>query len=215
MIADFGAFLVRLITGVRVMHGLPEASHGRIYYANHSSHLDFVVIWAALDPAARRKTRPAAAADYWEKGPLRRWVAERIFRAILIPRGKVTKAEDPIRKMTAVLDAGEDLIFFPEGTRGDGNRVADFRAGLHALARHRAEAELRPVYLENLNRILPKGEFFLVPLMANALFGEACAPLQTGETKAEFLKRARLVLLECGGVAEVEHRTVTTDESGS
>ncbi|MFT4177802.1 MAG: lysophospholipid acyltransferase family protein [Luteolibacter sp.] len=215
MIADLGAFLIRLVTGVRMARSLPASRGGRVYFANHSSHLDFVVIWAALEPELRKKTRPVAAADYWEKGPLRRWIAARIFRAVLIPRGKVTRADDPIRKMTEVLDAGEDLIFFPEGTRGEGLRVAEFRPGLHALARHREEVELVPVYLENLSRILPKGEFFPVPLMANAVFGEPCAPLLPGEPKADFLKRARRTLLECGGVAEVERRTEESDECGS
>jgi len=203
MIAAIGAFLVRLITGVREIHGLPDSPHGRVYYANHSSHLDFVVIWAALEPHLRAKVRPVAAADYWEKGPIRRWLAKNVFRAVLIPRGKITKANDPIGAMTAVLDAGDDLIFFPEGTRGDGQRVGEFRPGLHAMARHRPGVELMPVYLENLNRILPKGEFLFVPLMASATFGHPCLGPEDGCPKAEFLKHAREVLLETGHVTEI------------
>lgn len=196
MISSLGAFIIRLVTGVRVDHAVAHPPGVRVYYANHSSHLDFVVIWAALPTELRTRTRPVAAADYWNKGPLRRWLAGKIFRAVLIPRGKITKHDDPIGAMAAVLDAGNDLILFPEGTRGDGTAVDDFRTGLHALSLRNPEAELVPVYLENLNRILPKGEIFLVPLMACVTFGKPCDVPRKDECRKEFLARARQALLD-------------------
>jgi 1-acyl-sn-glycerol-3-phosphate acyltransferase len=190
------AWCVRILTGVRLVRELPCPPGPHIYYANHSSHLDFVVIWAALPAALRERTRPVAAADYWERGPLRSWLAKRVFHAVLIPRGQVRREDDPIGRMTAALDEGSDLILFPEGTRSADGSVAEFRSGLHVLAHRYPQAALVPVYLENLNRILPKGEFLVVPLMGNAIFGPPCDGLREGEPRREFLTRTREALLE-------------------
>lgn len=185
------AGLIRLITGVRLAHDLPPLGPPRIYFANHSSHLDFVVIWAALPGKYRERTRPVAASDYWDRGPLRRFLARKVFRAVLIPRGKITRADDPIQRMADALDAGSDLILFPEGTRSLDGQVAEFRSGLHVLVRRHPLAELIPVHLENLNRILPKGEILLLPIIGNAIFGPPCEPPRDGETRHDFLARAR------------------------
>jgi 1-acyl-sn-glycerol-3-phosphate acyltransferase len=191
MLRETIAFAIRLVTGVRAFHETSAERPARIYFANHSSHLDFVVIWAALPGARRRRTRPVAAADYWEAGPVRRWLAGRVFHAVLIPRGKVTRTDDPIGRMAEALAAGSDLILFPEGTRSPDGQVADFRAGLHALARRHPQAELVPVFLDNLNRILPKGEFLMVPLMGSATFGPPCEGPRENETRHDFLHRIR------------------------
>ena len=186
------AFLVRLATGARLLGDVPEDGKRRIYFANHSSHLDFVVIWAALPGRQRAWTRPVAAAEYWEKTPLRRWMASRIFKAVLIPRDLARmRSEDPLGKMLEALDAGADLIVFPEGTRSDTGKVGPFKPGLHHLATKRPETLLVPVFLENLSRILPKGELLPLPLMGQAVFGEPVPGPAGGESKGCFLERAR------------------------
>jgi 1-acyl-sn-glycerol-3-phosphate acyltransferase len=186
------AFLMRLATGVRLLGDVPEDGKRRIYFANHSSHLDFVVIWAALPGRQRAWTRPVAAAEYWEKTPLRRWMASRIFKAVLIPRDLARmRSEDPLGKMLEAIDSGADLIVFPEGTRSDTGAVGPFKPGLHHLATKRPETLLIPVFLENLSRILPKGELLPLPLMGQAVFGEPVPPPLEGESKSCFLERAR------------------------
>jgi len=186
------AFLVRLATGVRLLGDIPEDGKRRIYFANHSSHLDFVVIWAALPGRQRAWTRPVAAAEYWEKTPLRRWMASRIFKAVLIPRDLARmRSEDPLGKMLEALDSGADLIVFPEGTRSESGAVGPFKPGLHHLATKRPETLLIPVFLENLSRILPKGELLPLPLMGQAVFGEPFPGPAEGESKGCFLERAR------------------------
>lgn len=191
------AFLVRLATGVRLLGDLPEDGRRRVYFANHGSHLDFMVIWAALPGRQRAWTRPVAAAEYWEKGALRRWLADRVFRAVLIPRNPARmKAEDPLGKMLDALDAGADLIVFPEGTRSESGDVAPFKPGLHHLATKRPELLLVPVFLENLSRILPKGELLPLPLMGQAVFGDPLAGPTEGESKADFLARARDAVMQ-------------------
>lgn len=196
MIRDFVAFLARLITGVHRISEEAKDGPPRIYYANHASHLDFVVIWAALPGYFRHRVRPVAAADYWERGAIRRWLANRVFRAVLIPRGKVSRDDDPIGRMIDAMEHGCDLIIFPEGTRGSDGKVADFKPGIHTLTKHYPRAELIPVYLENLNHILPKGEFLIVPVMGNAIFGPACQGPREGESRHDFLVRARRCLLK-------------------
>ena len=190
------AFLVRLATGVRLLHDLPEDGKRRVYFANHSSHLDSLVIWAAIPGRQRAWTRPVAAAEYWEKGPLRRWLSSRVFKAVLIPRDLARmRHEDPLGKMLAALDEGSDLIVFPEGTRSDSGAIGPFKPGLHHLAIKRPDLVLVPVFLENLSRILPKGELFPLPLMGQAVFGPPLAGPGGDESKAAFLERARDAVL--------------------
>jgi 1-acyl-sn-glycerol-3-phosphate acyltransferase len=185
------AACIRLGTGV---HHLPRTAlppqMPAVFFANHSSHLDFVVIWAALPRAWRRRTRPVAGRDYWLRDPLRRCIAGRLFRAVLIERLHVTAAANPLTAMTAALDAGDSLIVFPEGTRSPDGRLQDFKAGLYHLARARPQVPLVPVYLDNLNRILPKGELAPVPFIARLMAGP---PIhwEPEEARTAFLLRAR------------------------
>jgi 1-acyl-sn-glycerol-3-phosphate acyltransferase len=130
-----------------------------IYFANHSSHLDFLTIWAALPAAARVRTRPVAGRDYWEKTAHRRRIARDFFNAVLIERQHVTVATNPLAPMLAALEAGDSLIVFPEGTRSADGAIHEFKSGLYHLARGRPGIPLVPVYLQNLSRILPKGDF--------------------------------------------------------
>jgi len=166
----------------------------RIYFANHASHMDTLVLWAALPAELRRTTRPVAAADYWGGDRVRRYLAEAVLGAVLIDRGAGAEALVPL---AAALREGFSLIVFPEGTRGAEVLPGPFRAGLYFLARDFPEVELVPVYLDNLNRALPKGVLLPVPVSAAALFG---APMQVGagEEKAAFLARAHAAVSALG-----------------
>lgn len=193
------AALGRLISGVQVRwEGSHPEARQRIYVANHSSHLDFVVLWAALPPELRARTRPVAARDYWEQGRLRPFLAQRVFRAVLLDRGAPSPTEaapahvasrDLIDGLVEALGEDGSLIVFPEGTRGSGEGVAPFKSGIYHLARRRPDVELVPAYLDNLNRILPKGEIFPVPLISTVTFGPALRVAE-GESKRAFLDRA-------------------------
>lgn len=185
------AFFVRLVSGLQARWvGAHPEMRQRVYFANHSSNLDAAVLWAALPEPLREKTRPVAAKDYWTKGFVRPWLANEIFRVLLIERKKVTAENNPLREMLSVLDAGESLIIFPEGGRFSGPEPQKFKGGLYHLAKDRPQLELVPVYLENLNRILPKGEVLAVPLLGSITVGPPIK-LGDGETKADFLERAR------------------------
>lgn len=189
------AGLIRLSTGV-VAHwqGCTPESRPRIYFANHTSNLDGPVIWSALPGALRRTTRPVAARDYWDAGPCRRYLSQSVMRALLIERKTPTARDNPVDQMAAAITEGASLILFPEGSRGCGVEPAPFRSGLFHLARRLPEVELIPVLLDNLNRMLPKGEFLPVPLIASATFG-AAVTLEPGEPRDVFLVRARAALI--------------------
>jgi len=186
----------RLVTGVRSHWlGCAPTNDQRIFFANHASHGDFLLIWSSLPSSLRSRTRPVAGADYWMRDRLRRFCGERVFRAVLIDRDPLARASDPIAVMTKALDAGSSLILFPEGTRNMTEApLLPFRSGLYYLARSRPEIDMVPVWIENLNRVMPKGEVIPIPLLCTVTFG-APMRLAEGERKAEFLARAREALL--------------------
>jgi 1-acyl-sn-glycerol-3-phosphate acyltransferase len=193
VIAACLAFLARLASGpsVRCVAGSPCRGQC-IFFANHVSHLDFVVLWSVLPREIRARTRPVAAREYWEAGSLRRYMATRVFRAVLVDRqrGNLGALRAQIDQLVEALDAGDSLIIFPEGTRGAGREIGPFKSGLDYLARQRPQVDLIPVYLHNLDRIMPKGEFLPVPQLSRITFGAPFRRLD-GEPKGAFLARAR------------------------
>lgn len=199
----------RLVTGAHPRWlSDPRSPAPRVYFANHCSHLDTVVVWSTLPDALRARTRPVAARDYWGHGAVRRFIAGRIFDALLIDRKAAEGAElierqrqETLDAMTAVLDAGRSLILYPEGTRGGGEVIQPFRAGLYHLATARPEVPLVPVYLGNLARILPKGATLPVPMQGQVVFGPEMH-LAPGEEKHAFLERCRHSVLELAEVRE-------------
>jgi len=181
----------RFISGVSARWvGCVPDSRQRIYFANHTSNLDALVIWASLPTFVRVLTRPVAARDYWVKGPVRRHLANHVFHAVLIERKKPTAHDNPLADMLAALGDRHSLIIFPEGGRQTGGELAPFKGGLFHLAKDRPDVEFVPVRIENLNRILPKGEFLPVPLLGSVTFG-APMKLENGEGKVVFLQRAQ------------------------
>ncbi|WP_018413274.1 lysophospholipid acyltransferase family protein [Methyloversatilis thermotolerans] len=188
--------LTRALVGAapRWMGSVPTAAQ-RIYFANHSSHIDTLALWSALPRALRRRTRPVAAADYWNADPVRRCIAVRGLNAVFIERQRSEATKDPLAPLAEALDAGDSLILFPEGTRNLQALPAPFKAGLFHLAERFPDVELVPVYLENLHRCMPKGSVFPVPLICTVRFGAPLARI-AGETRADFLERARRAVTE-------------------
>lgn len=196
MLRAASVVLTKLITGVNPTWVNCEAdpSRLRVFFANHGSHLDFATLWAALPRAARDHTRPVAARDYWGRNWLTRATAVGLFNALLISRDTVTRNDNPIEQMAAALRAGDSLILFPEGTRSLDGDIGPFKPGLYHLAVKVPSAELVPVHLQNLNRILPKGHLLPIPLISSVTFGPPLR-LEEGERKESFLRRARDAVL--------------------
>ncbi len=173
--------------------GIGPSATQRIYFANHTSHIDTLAIWSSLPGSLRRRTRPIAARDYWGKG-LRKYIATRGFGALLIDRARENPDADPLEPLRGALHAGDSLIIFPEGTRGTGATPARFRSGLYRLAGEFPGVELVPVYLDNLHRSLPKGSLLPVPVVCTVRFGEPIRRID-GEDKDAFCERARAAVI--------------------
>lgn len=190
------ALFARVVTAVRAEWGahLPDL-RSRVYFANHASHGDFILVWTVLPGPVRRITRPVAAAEYWTKDAIRRFIGRRVFKAVLIERDGDNRTADPIQQMAAALDEGSSLILFPEGTRNQEDvALLPFKSGLYRLALARPGIEMVPVWIANLNRAMPKGELIPVPILCTVSFGMPVR-LREGEEKTAFLERARAALL--------------------
>ena len=192
----FVLLIVRLITAVKAhWRGSSPISVQRIYFANHTSNADFVLIWSALPERLRDTTRPVAGSDYWLKGAVSRFIARDVFGSVLIDRTRSKFKDDPLEVMSDALNEGASLILFPEGTRNMTDApLLPFKSGLFHLAKRQPEIELLPVWLNNTKRVLPKGEALPVPLLCSVTFG-APLRLRTGENKTAFLQRAAHELL--------------------
>ena len=195
MIAGTVAYLAKIVAGCSAIWLEEPDTRQRVYVANHTSHLDFVVLWASLPPRVRALTIPVAAKDYWSKG-WRLYMAKNVFHSVLIDRvGGANGAGEEVGKqaveqMKSAMGESRSLILFPEGTRGTGETIGEFKSGLYYLCRAQPGLEVMPVYLANLNRILPKGETLPLPLLSTARFGRPLK-LEANEDKAHFLARAR------------------------
>jgi 1-acyl-sn-glycerol-3-phosphate acyltransferase len=192
------ATVARLITGAQGhWHGSPPKAEQRVYFANHQSHFDWVLIWAALPRDLRVTTRPIAARDYWTSTPLKHWITREIFNAVYVSRtrtkdasGDGTDDEDPLEPLMEALRNGDSLVIFPEGTRGNKGDPAPFKAGLYHLAEAFPDVQLIPAWIDNVQRVMPKGEVVPVPILCSVTFG-APLLLAPGEDKRVFLDRAR------------------------
>lgn len=192
--------VVRVVVGAYRVGAVPEGYRQRIYFANHSSHLDALTILASLPLRARLRTRPVAALDYWSATPTRRWIAEHVLNVVFINRVRQDD-QDPLAPVHAALTEGYSLVFFPEGTRNEAALPGPFKSGLFRLAQAHPDAKLTPVYLENLYRILPKGSLLPVPLINKVLYGSVMGRIDD-ESKDAFLQRAHAQVCALAPVRE-------------
>jgi len=179
--------LVRLLTGAQARwYGCPP-------FANHQSHADLVLIWAALPQELRSITRPIAARDYWTASNFKRWITTEVFNAVYVEREKKGD-EDPLQPLIDALESGDSLILFPEGTRGHAEDPQAFKSGIYNLARRFPHVVLVPAWIHNVQRVMPKGEVIPVPVLCSVTFGEPVA-LGADEARADFLQRARSAVM--------------------
>ncbi len=182
--------LIRLLTGAQARwYGCPPKAEQRIYFANHQSHADLMLIWAALPSELRSITRPIAAKDYWTASRFKRWITTDVFNAVYVERERKGD-EDPLQPLIEALESGDSLIIFPEGTRGFEEEPQAFKSGLFNLAQRFPHVVLVPAWIHNVQRVIPKGEVIPVPMLCSVTFGEPIKRI-TDESRTDFLTRAR------------------------
>ena len=187
--------LIRVLTGAQARwQGCPPKAEQRIYFANHQSHADLVLMWAALPAELRSITRPIAAKDYWTKTPFKKWITTSVFNAIYVDRVKTTD-QDPLEPLIEALENGDSIILFPEGTRGNQDEPQSFKSGLFNLALKFPHVVLVPAWINNVQRVMPKGEVVPVPILCSVTYGAPIA-VEAGEDRTHFLTRARQAVLD-------------------
>jgi 1-acyl-sn-glycerol-3-phosphate acyltransferase len=199
--------VARLVTGAQGhWRGCPPMAEQRIYFANHQSHLDWVMIWAALPHDLRATTRPIAARDYWTSSRFKEWLTTEVFHAVYVSRTRTKGApgsddqEDPLEPLADALRSGDSLVIFPEGTRSSKGEPQAFKSGLYHLAEQFPGVQLVPAWIDNVQRVMPKGEVVPVPILCTVTFG-APMRLEPGEDKRIFLERARAAVMALRPVA--------------
>jgi 1-acyl-sn-glycerol-3-phosphate acyltransferase len=196
---DILAGLAKLLTGASgVWVGSKPENKQRVYFANHTSNLDTIIIWSALPPLLRAITRPVAAKDYWDNPGIRRHIATKELNVVFVERNKENRVEDPLNPLRRALDAGDSLIIFPEGKRNSNAIPSEFKSGIYFLKKEYPNVDFIPVYLENVSKTFPKGAFFPLPIICKAFFGK---PLEieininindeSKESRILFLNKAR------------------------
>ena len=191
----FLSWLARLITGAQGhWKGCPPTSEQRIYFANHQSHFDWVLIWASLPAELRSRTRPIAARDYWTSSRLKTWITTAVFNAVYVSRTRATPDEDPLEPLVETLQGGDSLVIFPEGTRSNKGAPQAFKAGLFHLSEQFPDVQLIPTWIDNVQRVMPKGEVVPVPILCTVTFGTPIQ-IEPDEDKRAFLERARAAVM--------------------
>jgi 1-acyl-sn-glycerol-3-phosphate acyltransferase len=197
------AAALRTISGVQIQgkSNLADLRGVSVFFANHTSHADAAIVWASLPVSVRVLIRPVAAADYWHKTAIRRWLSQSVFRALLVERQEWHLGSDALTPMRNALLSGQHLLLFPEGTRQQsGGALGKFKPGLYYLARSVPSVRFIPIWLENIHHVLPKGAVLPVPFQCAIRFGKPLS-YQAQESREEFLDRAREALRTTGATA--------------
>jgi len=164
-----------------------------VLIANHSSHLDTISLLSLFPLGRLRRVRPVAAADYFERNRFVSFFTRTVFNILPIARKNITTENNPLRRMREAIEEGDSLLIFPEGTRGSGEQIGEFRSGVAHLIEKMPGVPVVPAYLVNMGRSLPKGEFIPVPFFCEIRIG---APLLLQGSRQEITRALEAAVRE-------------------
>ena len=181
--------IVKIVIGLRYQNSpiLPKDGPA-VLIANHNSHLDTMVLISLLPLKTLHKVQPVAAADYFLKNKFLGWFALNIIGILPIERRGKDKTVNPIEQCAKALDSGKILIFFPEGSRGEPEKMMDLKYGVVKLAERCPKVPLYPIYMHGLGKTLPKGDALFVPFFCDVVFSEPLSYEAQGDDFYETVK---------------------------
>ncbi|MDJ0366109.1 lysophospholipid acyltransferase family protein [Hymenobacter sp. H14-R3] len=187
--------VMRLWLGLRVRHRARLPQQGpAIIVANHNSHLDILALLALFPLRRVPDVQTVAATDYFCKSRWLRWFSTHLVGIIPIVRGSGQAADiDPLEGCYRALAAGQVVIVFPEGTRGQPEQFGELKSGIWYLARRFPQVPIVPVFLAGMGKSMPRGAPIAVPMNVQAIVGH---PLSYLGDKAQFMSTLREQLCE-------------------
>lgn len=189
-------FVVLFLLGLNVRHRERLPAKGpAILTANHNSHLDAMVLASILPLRLLPRVRPVGAADYFLRNRVLGWFATEVVGILPIARKRANRYEDPLAGCDAALARGDLLIFFPEGSRGEPEQLAEFKRGIGLLAERHPGVPIYPIFTHGLGKALPRNEALLVPFFLDVFVGE---PLYGRGGHEDFVDRLRERIVALG-----------------
>lgn len=167
---------LRRIIGVKFVNRHTLKSYDQfIIIANHNSHLDSMAIMSSMPMQIVHKVHPIAAEDFFGDKSTKEFMMKNFINAVLIPRNKPEKPgdPDPLQIMSDLLNKGESIILFPEGTRGEPGVMQKFKAGIALMVQRHPDIPVIPVYLDGLHKSMPKGINLMLPSNSKLYVGDA------------------------------------------
>jgi 1-acyl-sn-glycerol-3-phosphate acyltransferase len=184
--------LVGLGLNIRNRDGLPKDGPA-VIAANHNSHLDAMVLMSIYPLSKIHKVRPVAAADYFLANRFLAWLSLRVIGIVPIERTGIKDKEQQFAGCNEALDCGDILILFPEGTRGEPEKLGTIKKGMYHLVHNRSDTSIIPVAMCGPGRALPRGEALLVPFNCDIIVGDK---LSLSGSPDEFVRRLTAVYEE-------------------
>ncbi|MFI4935635.1 MAG: lysophospholipid acyltransferase family protein [Caulobacterales bacterium] len=190
----FARPLARFLTGADVIDRQRLPSVGpAIIAANHTSHVDTLLLLTIFPARVMSRVRPVAAADYFLKGPLISWFSRNLVGIVPIVRAGGGRG-DVLAPIRQALAQGDIVIVFPEGTRGTPtDEIGPLKSGISRLAAAFPDAPVTPVWIEGAGRVLPKGAHVPAPLNCTVLVGK---PLYGRDGRAALMEALRASLMD-------------------
>jgi long-chain acyl-CoA synthetase len=154
-----------------------------IFAANHQSHMDVPVIFAALPGKWRRQVAPAMAKEFFaayffpDQHPRSQWIRRGLeyhlsaafFNTFPLPQ-REAGARQTLRYAGELIGEGFSVLIFPEGKRTERGEIAPFRPGVGMMA-SKLDVPVVPLRLEGVNRVLATGWKMARPGNVHVIFG--------------------------------------------